>query len=1445
MVIFLAGLSTPVFAGNFSLQTGYYVGSIDQVEVEVGFEPDLVMVKTDSDMMPMAFKTSAMPGGITQFISASDYFGNSIEETRSGQISFTSTGFTAGLTERLDFQPDGFDVITDGGLSLAMERYQWIAVGGSDCSATGNFCVGSYRGDGAATQTISVGFQPTMVMVKRAGAYNTNFRTASMPANETQYLTATVRETTGALVQSFGATDFVVGATNNAIGSMYYYVAFKSTAGLFAEGSYTANNTDNRAITGLGFAPNVVVVKNGTNATAGNTHGVFHTSNSYGDYSSFFQARIAAVNNIQSLLSDGFQVGTSIFVNGSASNTQYYFALGGASAIGGASGTFTMDSGTYTGNGTTQAIKVDFAPDLVIVKSNNAEYAVMRTSLMKGNKSGLLASWVQLYDGLIVMMNESGFVVGNDPAVNQNGATVHWQAFGNAYDPVTRQGAADFMVGAYTGSGLDDRLITQMPFQPDLVVVKGNGYNEAVWKSSAMAGDWSGGFGWVPNEANHIQALSSEGFQIGTSDTVNSLAYEYHWFAFKEGSTFSVGSYTGNYTDNRNITGVGFQPDLVWVKAENDSHGVFRSSTLAGDNSQFFSDDGNASNCIQQFISDGFQVGTCYQANDSGIAMQYAAWKLSADPTNLPGTPGNPSYAATSSNATTISWSSASNATSYVLERALDVGGSPYYYMPVTTTTETSYTDTKLTTNTKYWYRVAAKNSNGIGNFSTATDVTTTTQTVKVKTGSFIGNGENLSISGIGFRPDFVMAKSDSYISYVYYKSSLMDGFPHSKISQTGYSYDNDWVINNDLNVRYTYLAIAGSDCSTNGVFCVGMYVGDGTSSRTISTGFNPDFVWNRQATDVRAFFQTASQPANETLFFSDVVRDQTGNYIKDMTTGGFTVGTAANVSGAIYHFIAFKNSAGFMKEGTYTANNTDNRDITGVGFRPSFVMVKNATNATGTNVHGVFSTTDHFGDRSSYFSTNSSISNVIQGLSNDGFQVGTSILVNGSASDTHYYVALGGDTTPAASGSFEMATGSYTGNGTSQTISGLAFAPDMVIIKPTTAFQAVFRTSLMAGDSTGYLQRTVANFEGGITELTSDGFSVGNTTFVNTNGTTYHWQAFGNAYDPHTHSGAADFALGTFIGNSVDNRTINKVPFDPDLVVIKTSTNGYEGVWKSSELVGDLAGFFGASAETSNLIQALNADGFEVGSGANRAANYDGYLYHWFAFKEGLGFDVGTYTGNATDNRDITTVGFQPDLVWVFNALAQSKVFRSASIAGDSTFYFNATANAADRIQSLIATGFQIGGNRVETNTNLSTYRYAAWRNPPETVVSISLTSDGTVQYGIVSTSKSTIELSDSQTVQNDGNVAVDLNIKSSNATGGTGWTIGANPGTNIFVHEYSTNSGSNWTKFTAADTYGTLTTGLAASASQIFDLRLTVPTTSSDVVQKSVSVTLQAVEQ
>jgi hypothetical protein len=125
--------------------------------------------------------------------------------------------------------------------------------------------------------------------------------------------------------------------------------------------------------------------------------------------------------------------------------------------------------------------------------------------------------------------------------------------------------------------------------------------------------------------------------------------------------------------------------------------------------------------------------------------------------------------------------------------------------------------------------------------------------------------------------------------------------------------------------------------------------------------------------------------------------------------------------------------------------------------------------------------------------------------------------------------------------------------------------------------------------------------------------------------------------------------------------------------------------------------------------------------------------------------------------------------------------------------------------------------------------------------VVSVTITSDGIISYGALpaGASKSTIQLSDTQAVKNDGNVAEDFNIKGQNTA--CPWTLAATTGSDQYVHEFSTNSGTNFTALTTS--YQALVSNIAADGTQNSDFRITVPTSTGCFTQQSADVTIQAV--
>lgn len=151
---------------------------------------------------------------------------------------------------------------------------------------------------------------------------------------------------------------------------------------------------------------------------------------------------------------------------------------------------------------------------------------------------------------------------------------------------------------------------------------------------------------------------------------------------------------------------------------------------------------------------------------------------------------------------------------------------------------------------------------------------------------------------------------------------------------------------------------------------------------------------------------------------------------------------------------------------------------------------------------------------------------------------------------------------------------------------------------------------------------------------------------------------------------------------------------------------------------------------------------------------------------------------------------------------------------------------------------------NLVVQNVNAaSTGTVAATVTP--TSLSISVAS-GTIEYGSVSlnTATTTVGNGYTQVVTNGGSDAK-LNVKSSNATGGTTWTLGTTPGSDVFKHEVSTTSGTTYMTFPAADTYITASSTLSSLLTQDLDFRLTTPTSSTDFVQKTITITVQVTTQ
>lgn len=274
---------------------------------------------------------------------------------------------------------------------------------------------GTYTGNGNASRSISgLGFRPEMVLIKSNSAVSPALATSSMPVGEAKTLNGAMPLETD-VVLSLDADGFTVGGTNrvNGAGTAVYWVAFAGT-GLRVT-SYTGNGNDDRAITGLGFAPLAVWVIPDTTET-----GLFRTASMPTETCYFFN-NFSGTNRIQALLADGFEVGDDIHVN--QNGTRYHVV-----AFGAASG--AVAQGLYTGNGSDgRRITTNVDAQWVMTRVLADARGVHRTASVSGDATLFLSSDSNAANG-IQAIESGGHRLGTSADVNASGSVYTWLSIG-------------------------------------------------------------------------------------------------------------------------------------------------------------------------------------------------------------------------------------------------------------------------------------------------------------------------------------------------------------------------------------------------------------------------------------------------------------------------------------------------------------------------------------------------------------------------------------------------------------------------------------------------------------------------------------------------------------------------------------------------------------------------------------------------------------------------------------------------------------------------------------------------------------------------------------------------------------------------------------------------------------------------------------------------------
>ncbi len=214
----------------------------------------------------------------------------------------------------------------------------------------------------------------------------------------------------------------------------------------------------------------------------------------------------------------------------------------------------------------------------------------------------------------------AGFLFALAWACGGGGPSVPACRAGTPTDTVTPISAAGLTlkVGSYEGTG-SPQCIRGVGFEPVVVIVKGDTGEYTVWRSGSMDGDSTADFAsGQANIEDAITSLDPDAFSLGEDPSVNAEGIPYQYIAFANSPDIRVGSYAGDGANERAITGVGFEPALVFVKWDGARSAVWRSAAHPDSVSSMFDGKEDPANFINSFEADGFEVGSDAWVNQDG-----------------------------------------------------------------------------------------------------------------------------------------------------------------------------------------------------------------------------------------------------------------------------------------------------------------------------------------------------------------------------------------------------------------------------------------------------------------------------------------------------------------------------------------------------------------------------------------------------------------------------------------------------------------------------------------------------------------------------------------------------------------------------------------------------------------------------------------------------------
>ena len=467
----------------------------------------------------------------------------------------------------------------------------------------------------------------------------------------------------------------------------------------------------------------------------------------------------------------------------------------------------------------------------------------------------------------------------------------------------------------------------------------------------------------------------------------------------------------------------------------------------------------------------------------------------------------------------------------------------------------------------------------------------------------YTGNGSAQSLTGVGFKPDIIWVKQRSGTNpFAVYDSSRgagklirfdnyeaesgnsgnllasfdTDGFSVNRnyLSHTAYDTTNHsgstyvawcWRVNGGTTSSNTTGEInttvqVNDDAGVSIVQFAG--IADPGVYRNFGHGLSaePDFIImkRREANQHPAVF---AKVGGKWEYFDGMTSTDGGG---DYSSGIITTSTLIDIqdyaewfadAGHNYVYWCWRNVEGYSKFGVYSGNGSVIGPIVETGFEPAMLIIKRQDSTDNWTFYDNKRNT--LNPKKNVLFSPASDAELTSGLDVDflanGFQVREDDNSINNSSGTYIYAAFAADpdtTTPTLADSFNVKT--YTGNGGTQTITGIGFNPSLIWMKRRNSAQEHALVNSVSGvEKLLYSdlhdgEQTTTN---GVSSFNADGWTMGANGLMNNNTNTYvawAWKAEDNEPTIHFNPQKAVYKFNSGVTDEVGsyNGTASNVTY-------------------------------------------------------------------------------------------------------------------------------------------------------------------------------------------------------------------------------------------------------------------------------------------------------------